>query len=308
MSKVEPSTEQMQVIQTMAAGIKPQRAPILKTPGDYGLEYEELFFPALDGVPLEAWFIPAEASDRLIICNHPMTMNRYGFPGHLEPWHSFNDVTVDFNKVYKALHKAGYNVLTYDLRNHGRSGAAHDGVSAVGLNEWRDVLGALQYVKSRDDLKSMSVGLFNPCAGGNAAMVAMQKHPECFQDVKAFVCPQPVSMHIGMGAIMQQAGLGDFVDTLDQEQIKLGAYPLKAMSAIPYAPHVTVPTFIVQVKDDSWSRTDEDVQVIFDNLTGLSQEDKKLFWIEGTTKRFVGYNYFGEHPQMMIEWFDKYMR
>jgi len=73
------------------------------------------------------------------------------------------------------------------------------------------------------------------------------------------------------------------------------------MSAHPYAPNVKVPTFIIQVKDDSWSRTDEDVQVTFDRLTSLAEEDKKLFWIEGTTKRFDGYNYFGEHPEMMIE-------
>ncbi|RZK59345.1 MAG: hypothetical protein EOP27_00305 [Rhodococcus sp. (in: high G+C Gram-positive bacteria)] len=25
------------------------------------------------------------------------------------------------------------------------------------------------------------------------------------------------------------------------------------------------------------------------------------FWIEGTTERFRGYNYFGEHPELMLE-------
>ena len=299
--------EQMAAVKEMASGIKPRRAPILKTPGDYGLEYEDAFFPALDGVPLEAWFIPAD-SDQLIICNHPMTMNRYGFPDHLDPWKQFNDVEVDFTKVYKALHEASYNVLTYDLRNSGRSGAAHDGVFSVGLDEWRDVIGAMNYVKGHHKLKNMTVGLFNPCAGGNAAMVAMTKHPEVFTDVKVFVCPQPVSMHIGMDMIMREAGLGEFMEELDQEQIKLGGYPNAAMSAHPYAPNVKVPTFIIQVKDDCWSRTDEDVQVTFDRLTSLAEEDKKLFWIEGTTKRFDGYNYFGEHPEMMIEWFDKYMK
>ena len=40
----------------------------------------------------------------------------------------------------------------------------------------------------------------------------------------------------------------------------------------------------------------------------LIYKSSELFWIEGTTKRFDGYNYFGEHPEMMIEWFDKYMK
>ena len=40
----------------------------------------------------------------------------------------------------------------------------------------------------------------------------------------------------------------------------------------------------------------------------LTIEDKKLFWIEGTTKRFDGYNYFSDRPEQMIEFFDKRMK
>ncbi|MEM9455148.1 MAG: hypothetical protein AAGF11_13285 [Myxococcota bacterium] len=72
-------------IQALARGtIFPRRAPILKTPAEYDLEHEDVFFQSLDGIPLEGWFIPAP-SNKLVICNHPMTMNRYGFPGHLQP-------------------------------------------------------------------------------------------------------------------------------------------------------------------------------------------------------------------------------
>jgi hypothetical protein len=53
------------------------RTPILRWPNEYGMVYEEIFFPALDGVTVEGWFIPAD-SNRLIICNHPMPCNRYG--------------------------------------------------------------------------------------------------------------------------------------------------------------------------------------------------------------------------------------
>ncbi len=204
------SEEQMAIVKALAKGtVKPARAPIIKTPADYGLEYEDTFFPALDGVPLEAWFIPAVSPDsnKLIICNHPMTMNRYGFPGHLEPWNQFNPIEVDFNKVYKALHDAGYNVLTYDMRNSGRSGEAHGGVASVGLNEWRDVAGAMTYVQGDDKLKNMLVGLFNPCAGGNAAMVAMTKRPDLFNGVKAFVCAQPCSMNIAMKELAGLQGI-----------------------------------------------------------------------------------------------------
>jgi hypothetical protein len=60
------------------------RTPILRWPPEYGMEYEEIFFSAMDGVTIEGWFIPAD-SDRLIICNHAMQPLRLsGPPGALD--------------------------------------------------------------------------------------------------------------------------------------------------------------------------------------------------------------------------------
>jgi dipeptidyl aminopeptidase/acylaminoacyl peptidase len=108
---------------------RPIRSPILHTPDEDGLEFENVSFPSMDGVALEAWFIPAD-SDKLVIANHPLWFNRYGFPAHLEPWTQIgaaggNDFEVNFMRDYKNLHEAGYNVLTYDMRNFGHSGAAN---------------------------------------------------------------------------------------------------------------------------------------------------------------------------------------
>ena len=62
------------------------RTPILRRPSDYGMAYEDVFFPAMDGVMLDGWFIPVEGSNKLVIVNHFIGANRYGYPGHLEPW------------------------------------------------------------------------------------------------------------------------------------------------------------------------------------------------------------------------------
>jgi len=43
------------------------------------------------------------------------------------------------------------------------------------------------------------------------------------------------------------------------------------------------------------------VQGIYDSLGAT---DKKLHWIESTTRRFDGYNYFPENPRLMLEWFN----
>jgi uncharacterized protein len=42
-------------------------------------------------------------------------------------------------------------------------------------------------------------------------------------------------------------------------------------------------------------------------LDALGVEDKELHWIEGTTRRFDGYNYFGVHPEVPVERFDRHL-
>jgi hypothetical protein len=54
-------------------------------------------------------------------------MCRAGFPGHFDlPWNNYDGVEIDFVIQYKHLTDAGYNVLTYDIRNHGNSSATDD--------------------------------------------------------------------------------------------------------------------------------------------------------------------------------------
>ena len=89
-----------------------------------------------------------------------MGFSRAGIPAHLEPWRSIwsasgNAFEVNFVPDYKILHDAGYNVLAYDLRNSGLSGAANGGIASSGIFESRDVLGSLRYV--RDTILRVSV-------------------------------------------------------------------------------------------------------------------------------------------------------
>lgn len=35
--------------------------------------------------------------------------------------------------------------------------------------------------------------------------------------------------------------------------------------------------------------------------------EKEMFWLEEPTHRFDGYNWFGEHPRDMLDWFDKHI-
>lgn len=278
------------------------RTPILRRPDEYGMAYEDVFFPSMDGVALEGWFIPAD-SDRLVICNHFMPGNRYGYPGHLEPWTGFGGFEVNFLPQYKALHEAGYNVLAYDLRNHGRSGVGNGGIVGIGLLEYRDVIGSMRYAKSRQDTAGMRTALLSICLGCNSTMVAMHKHPEEFAHIKALLAHQPVSARPFVERAAESAGIEHGVELFDAASLRRTGFHVDELSPIEHAKAVTVPTLVVQVHDDTLTKP-SDVQAIYDNI---SAKDKRLFWIEGTARRFDGYNYFAEQPELMLEWFDAHI-
>ncbi|MFC7987334.1 hypothetical protein [Streptomyces sp. NPDC057336] len=92
------------------------RSPVLHSPAEHGLDFEDVTFASEDGVPLEGWFVPAPGSDRVVIVNHPRFFSRSGLPSHLEPWRSVhgetgNDIEVDLVPDIALLHAAGYHVL-----------------------------------------------------------------------------------------------------------------------------------------------------------------------------------------------------
>jgi uncharacterized protein len=281
---------------------KSMRTPVLRRPDEYGMPYQDVFFPSLDGVGLEGWFIPAD-SDRLVICNHFMPGNRYGYPGHMDPWKGFGGFEVNFLQQYKALHDSGYNVLAYDLRNHGLSGAGNGGTVAIGLLEYRDVIGSVRYAKSRPDTRDMQTALLSVCLGCDSTMVAMNKHPDEFTHIQALLALQPVSARPFIERASEKAGIPDGPKMFDAAIHKRTGFHMDELSPIQHAKAVTLPTLVVQVHDDVLTKP-SDVQTIYDNI---SARDKKLFWIEGTTRRFDGYNYFGEHPELMLDWFDTHM-
>ncbi|KAF4334471.1 gibberellin biosynthesis-related [Fusarium beomiforme] len=298
-----------QIVSGLAKGLStPVRSPILHTPDEYGLKYEDATFPSLDGTPLEAWWIPCPGSDKLVIANHPMCFNRYGLASHLDPWKQIaaaggNNFEVNYMRDYKHLHKAGYNVLTYDLRNFGHSGAANGDVFTWGLFESRDVAGSLKYVKSRPDTHAMKVGLLSRCMGGNATFVAMTRYPELFADVRCLITLQPVSLRPFVERNLAIMGIEDRFDAVDRQIQLVTSFKIDQLSPLEYAKDCQVPTFIIQVRDDVLTKP-ADVQSIFDNIPAAK---KKLFWIEGSTRRWDGYNYFPEHPEQMIDWFDTHM-
>lgn len=298
--------QQIQMLTSLAQGLStPPRTPILRTPAEYGMKFEEITFTTTDGVTIKGWFIPAN-SDKLIISNHFSPGNRYGFAGHMEGLGFAGGFEVNFLPRYKALHEAGYNILAYDLRLHGESDAGEKGISGVGVLEWQEVLASLDYVKKRPDTSNMDVSLMSMCMGANATFNALEKSPESFNDINSLIAIAPLKGETYLERVFgqMQVPVKEGVEAYQSIYNELTGLSTDDHNIIPKAKNVNIPTFYVQVRNDMNSRW-EDVQQMFE-LTPV--EDKKVYYIEDTPWRFHGYTYFSDHPEQMVEWFDKHMK
>ena len=284
-----------------------QRSPVLRRPHEYGMAYEDVFFPSLDGTVLQGWYIPCPGSKKLIIANHPMTCNRYGFPGHLEGYGGFGGFEVNFMPDYKALHDAGYHIITYDLRNHGLSDQGTGGLcGALGYYEARDVVGSLNYARSRPELQGVSIGLLSRCMGGNATIHAMSLFPQYFKDdIKAMILLQAVSGHafVEKGAKDLNLDVPATLKAFDERIHDLTGFFLRELTPIPLAKNVKVPTLFAQVRRDFLIDTKDSTEI----YEGLGSKEKKMVWIENTDRRFDGYNHFAKEPKEMLEWFGNFV-
>ena len=273
---------------------KVERNPVTRIPKEVGLDYEDVSFKSLDGVNLKGWYIPSENSDKLVIFNHFMIGNRAG----AKPNEDWGNVTVDFMPIYKHLVDAGYSVFTYDLRNHGESDVYDNGRLGLTNTEYQDVVASVRYAKERFAGKKLY--LYSQCYGTVSTIRAMDKHPEDFEGIEAFVNIQPLTPEGFVTGVTKKFNMAheDNLQIFGNQLKRKTGYGLDDCK-VP-AEAVKIPTLTVQVHDD-WRTTPGSIEEIYVNL---GTNDKKLLWIENEDERLEGYNYFARNPKELIEWYD----
>lgn len=283
------------------------RQPVPGNPKDYGMDYEGIEFKASDGVTIRGWLIPGSV-DKLIIMTHVGGLTRYGSTTKYKNLTKLYDKEVEFLKTAKHLHKEGYWVLMFDFRNHGESDPdPNNGIAGIGLEEYKDVVAAMDYIAQKDELKNMRVAFVSFCMGANSTIIAMSRQPDKFGNVKCLFAVQPISMEVFVrkyaGKLLTPIGIKLLLPMIKQFIVWRGGHPLEKISPGEYVRGLKVPTMYVQARNDPWTEL-SDIQGFYDTTPDNPRE---FFWIEDTSHRFESYTYFGDRPEKMLEWVNRWL-
>jgi len=138
------------------AGTRPMDRAQTNTPADFGLKYQDVTFPAADGVTISAWFIPSSGKNATIVYSHGLFRSRRELLARAAD-----------------LCHLGYGAVLYDARNHGLSGKAK---TSLGYFERFDVEGAINYL--RDTVHSTDrIVLLGVSMGAVADLMAAAETP-----------------------------------------------------------------------------------------------------------------------------------
>jgi len=128
---------------------------LIGTPADWGLEYEEVYFPAADGVQLHGWWVPKPGA--------PVLLWFHGNAGNIS--HRLENLKLLWELV-------GVQVFIFDYREYGKSQGR---ISREGT--YRDAAAAYRYVSQSRGVPGEEIILFGRSLGTALAVDLAVKEP-----------------------------------------------------------------------------------------------------------------------------------
>src|SRR5436309_2931060 len=136
----------------------PPRERTQLDPADLLLRAEDVTFHASDDVLLSGWLVKGAPRAPVIVLCHDLGGSRSAL----------------LNSAV-SLNRAGYALLVFDFRGHGLSTGSG---GFLGVDEKRDILGAIEFLKSRSDVDGSRIGLWGIGMGAYAGTLAALDSPE----------------------------------------------------------------------------------------------------------------------------------
>jgi len=257
--------------------LHPKRLPIQITPLQLGMDYEEIKFSSQHQVSLSGWFIPAEEPQGTIIACHGYPANKSNILG-----------AVSF------LHPE-FNLFLFDFRAHGESGGRF---VTFGVLEDGDILGAISYLKQREDTKNLPIGIWGYSLGGACAIkVASQT-----KDISAVVTDSTYANfpEIVPRFLPHLGPLGNFLGGLSR-LLTRGVFKVKPEDWDPekLVAKIDAPIFIIHTEGDPLVPV-EHARRIYENAS----EPRQLYLLPGSTHAAP---YSNQDEEKIREFFRQYL-
>jgi pimeloyl-ACP methyl ester carboxylesterase len=142
--------------------LRPVFLPLRVTPDDPG---ETVSFTTVDGLVLSGSYLQRRNRNRvgLLVFCHEYLSDRWSYLPYLDH-----------------LRDSGYDIFTFDFRNHGSSASAPDYAPLQWATDYevRDLSAALAYLRTRPDHDPAGFGLFGVSRGGSTALVVASEAPD----------------------------------------------------------------------------------------------------------------------------------
>jgi len=251
-----------------------------RSPAEVGLDFEEITFPAADGLALRGWWVPCLGADRVIIQLH-------GQGGSMDP-----DI-----QYLPAWHAAGFNVLLFDFRAHGRSPG---NFSTVGYLERQDVQGVVRFVLAKGLRR---IGLLGFSMGGIVSMLAAPICPE----VKAVVSDGgPTRLRTALREWCAERHIPRPIGAFLVWLVLCGVSLRLGVNIFRYEPVNWVgriaprPILFIHGERDPYCPD-------FDDLWTAAQPVKEIWRVSEAEHVTASQQFPEEHHRRVIEFFDKYL-
>src|SRR5271157_2016733 len=181
---------QLAVIAAVALAWRTPRVPPRRTPAVLGLEFAEVCIPTANARSLAAWWIPAGDDPRpTVVLVHGWGRNRERMFPYVE-----------------MLHPAGFHLLAFDARHHGASD--RDGHASMKKFS-EDIVAAVSFLATRNDVDKDRIGVLGLSIGGSAAIHAAGHDPRirAVVTVGSFAHPRDAMLAMGLAQRLLAAGM-----------------------------------------------------------------------------------------------------
>ena len=283
--------------------VTPLRQPLWGTPDQLDIPYEDVAFPATDGVRLSGWFIPAPANSprkgATLIMVHGWGWNRLGEAATDVVANMTGATPVDLLRLAYGLHKDGFGLLMYDGRNHGESGS--QAPMQFGEAEAQDVLGAIAYLNGRPEVAANRIGAIGFSNGANTVLFSLPQT----NDIQAAIAVQPTTpAHFAERFGEHQFGfLGKAILPLAELMYRqMGGRPFKEYRVGTAASQAgKTPVLYIQGMGDPWG-SPADVQ----QIAVATPNPSGPLLVPGVG-RYDGYQYLIDNPAIASAFFEQHL-